>query len=85
MLAMAFEIHNVTGGTAASFVFAYGLSKLVLVLMYARAWTQFPRYRTTAGHYIKAFVLIGLLWIAIALLAPTNFWLWGAVILIGVL
>jgi low temperature requirement protein LtrA len=85
MLSLAFEIHDVTGGTAAAFVFAYGLSKLILALMYARAWAQFPEYRTMTGHHAIAFVLVGLLWIAIALFAPTNFWLWGVVMLIGVL
>ena len=85
MLAMAFEIHDITGETAATFVFAYGLSKLILALMYARAWAQFPDYRTMTSHYTIAFVLVGLLWIVIALIAPTNFWLWGVVMLVGVL
>ena len=85
MLAMAFEIHDLTAETAALFIFAYGLSKLVLALMYARAWTQFPEYRTMTGHYAIAFVVVGLLWVAVALIAPTNFWLWGVVMLLGVL
>ncbi|UCG25499.1 MAG: low temperature requirement protein A [Chloroflexota bacterium] len=85
MLAMAFEIHDVTGETAAAFLVAYGLSKFVLALMYARAWSQFPEYRTVTSHFAIAFVLVGVLWIGIALLAPTSLWLWGLVMLIGIL
>ena len=85
MLAMAFEIHDITGETATSFVLFYGLSKFVLAIMYARAWAQYPDYRTMTSHHAIAFVLVGLMWIAIAVFAPTNFWLWGVVMLIGVL
>jgi low temperature requirement protein LtrA len=85
MLVMAFEIHDMTAGTAGAFLIAYGLSKFVLALMYARASVQFPEYRTMTSHNAIAFVLVGLLWIGIALFAPTNFLLWGLVMLIGVL
>ena len=85
MLAMAFEIHDMTAGTAAAFLIAYALSKFVLALMYARAWKQFPEYRSMTTHYVIAFVFAGLLWLAIALIAPTNFWLWGVATLVGVL
>ena len=85
MLAMAFEIHEVTAGTAAGFIIAYALSKFVLALMYARAWKQFPQYRSLTTHYVIGFVFAGLLWLAIALIAPTNFWLWGLATLVGVL
>ncbi len=84
MLGMAFEIHEVTGGSAAAFLVAYGLSKFVLALMYARAWKQFPEYRTITSHYAIVFIFVGMLWIGIALVNPTNFWLWGVVTLIGV-
>ena len=85
MLAMAFEIHEMTAGTAAGFIIAYALSKFVLALMYARAWKQFPQYRSMTSHYVMGFVFAGLLWLGIALIAPTNFWLWGLATLLGVL
>ncbi len=85
MIVIAFEIHDVTGSTASAFIGAYGFSKFALALMYARAWAQYPDYRSMIGHHVTAFVLVGLLWIGIALFAPTNFLLWGVVMLIGVL
>jgi low temperature requirement protein LtrA len=85
MLVLAFEIHDLTGSTATAFVLTYGLSKLVLALMYGRAWIQFPDYRHLNGHQAVAFALAGFLWIVIAFIAPTNLWLWGLATALGVL
>jgi low temperature requirement protein LtrA len=85
MLLMAFEIHNLTGATATPFILAYALSKFVLSLMYARAWFQYPQYRSLTGHHALAYVIVGLLWIGIALVAPNNLWLWGLATILGVL
>ena len=85
MLVMAFEIHDVTAGAASAFLVGYGLSKFVMALMYARAWKQFPEYRGMTNHYVIAFVFAGLLWLAIAFIAPTTYWLWGLATLVGVL
>jgi len=84
MLLMAFEIHAVTGVTARAFVLAYAFSKLILALMYARVTIQFPKYRARSSRLAVTFVLISLLWIGIALVDPTNFWLWGPVVILGI-
>ena len=52
---MAFNIHDVTGSTAVYFLLAYAASKFVMVLMYARAWSQYPPYRPMTRIYIVAF------------------------------
>ncbi len=85
LLAMAFEIHDITAGTAAAFVIFNGLSKFVLALMYARAWARHPEYRAMTSHYTAAYAVVGLLWVTIGLFAPTNFWLWSIVMLIGIM
>lgn len=85
MLVMAFEIHEVTTGTASAFLVGYGFSKFALALMYARAWKQFPEYRGMTSNYVLAFVFAGFLWLAIAFIAPTTFWLWGLATLVSVL
>lgn len=83
MLLLAFEIHDLTGAGAATFLITYGLSKFVLAIMYARAWAQYPAYRHQASHRAAGHVLAGLLWIAIAFLAPSNVRLWALPILLG--
>ena len=85
MLLLAFEIHNLTGAGTVTFLFTYGLSKFVLVLMYGRAWAQFPSYRHQASHRVVGYILAGLLWIAIAFVAPSNMWLWFLPIVFGML
>lgn len=85
MILLAFEIHGVTGETATYFGLSYAATKLILALMYLRAWRQYPEYKGMTGHYAALYLLIGILWIAIALIAPTNLWLWGIVIAIDIL
>jgi len=82
---MAFNIHDVTGSTATYFVLAYALSKVVLVAMYAKAWHQFPEYRTSSATLMVGFAIAAVLWLAIGLFAPTNYMLWGVVIAFTVL
>jgi low temperature requirement protein LtrA len=85
MILLAFEIHSVTGKTATYFILSYAATKFILALMYARAWAQFPEYRSLTSHYAALYFLIGLMWIAIALIAPSNFWLWGVAVAADVL
>ena len=85
MILLAFEIHAVTGATATYFIRSYAATKFILALMYARAWAQFPEYRSLTSHYAALYCLIGLMWIAIAVIAPTDFWLWGVAIAADVL
>lgn len=85
MILLAFEIHAFTGSTATVFILSYAATKFILALMYGRAALQYPEYRSLVSHYSLLYLLLGLFWVAIALLAPTNFWLWGAAVLIDVL
>jgi low temperature requirement protein LtrA len=85
MLLLAFEIHNLTGAGTTTFLFTYGLSKFVLAAMYGRAWTHYPSYRHLASHRVIGYLLAGLLWIAVALIAPANTWLWVLPIAMGML
>jgi len=84
MIMLAFEIHAVTGQTSTYFVLSYAATKFILALMYLRAWQQFPEYKAMTSHYAALYLLIGLLWIAIAFIGPTNFWLWGVAIVADV-
>jgi low temperature requirement protein LtrA len=84
MILLAFEIHGVTGSSAGIFLVTYGITKFILAVMYARAWVHYPEYRNLTAHYVLAFSLLGLFWILIALVAPTNFWLWGLAVAIDV-
>jgi low temperature requirement protein LtrA len=77
MILLAFEIHGVTGETVTYFILSYAATKFILALMYARAWAQFPEYRSLTSHYAALYFLIGLMWITIAVIAPSNYWLWG--------
>jgi low temperature requirement protein LtrA len=85
MLLLAFEIHDMTGATTTAFVVTYGLSKFVLALMYGRAWIYYPTYRHLTSNKSVAFTVVGILWIAIAFIAPSNLWLWSLVIILGIL
>jgi low temperature requirement protein LtrA len=82
---MAFNIHDVTDTTAPYFLLAYAGSKFVLVLMYVRAWYQYPQYRPMTRVYVVFFSVATIAWLAIALFAPTNFLLWALVAGFGIL
>jgi low temperature requirement protein LtrA len=85
MLLLAFEIHKLTGSTATTFIVTYGISKFVLAVMYGRAWIYYPTYRESTRNRAVAFTVVGILWIALGLLAPTNLWLWALVVILGAL
>jgi low temperature requirement protein LtrA len=85
MLLMAFNIHDLTATSATPFLVAYGLSKFILALMYARAWTQYPEYQVLTSHTALAFAVSGFVWLGIALVAPADLRLWGVATVLGVL
>jgi low temperature requirement protein LtrA len=84
MILLAFEIHDVTGETVTTFVVIYGLSKFILALMYARAWAHYPEYQNLTSHFVLVYALLGLFWLFIALMAPTNYWLWGIALILDI-
>ena len=81
---MAFNIHDITGSTAAYFLLAYAGSKFVLVLMYAKAWKQYPQYRPMTRVYVVVFSAATIGWLAIAIFTPTNFILWAMITGFGI-
>lgn len=85
MMIMAFEIHNLRGTTATVFFVTFGISRFVLALMYARVWIYYPSYRRLTRETAASFLLIGVLWIILALLGPFNLWRWALVAFLVVL
>ena len=85
MVLLAFEIEHVTGSSATQFILAYAVTKFILALMYGRSWREYPEYRSLTSHYAILNLIIGFLWLVIAVVAPTNYWLWGVVVGIDVL
>jgi low temperature requirement protein LtrA len=85
MLLMAFEIHSLTRGTLTAFLITFGLSKFVLAIMYGRAWFLYPVHRHLTSSRAVAHVVVGILWIIIAFVAPSNLWLWALPIALGAL
>ena len=85
MVSMAFELHDVTGDTATSFLLAYAASKVILALMYARAWQQHPEYRSFAGAHVVAFLVLAVVWVVIALWEPQGFPWWAVATGMGLL
>lgn len=72
MLLMAFEIHAMTNSASFAFLTTYGISKFILALMYGRAWVYYPEYRHLTRDRSLSYALIGIAWIALAILAPSN-------------
>jgi low temperature requirement protein LtrA len=85
MLLLAFEIHAITGTASTTFIITYGLSKFILALMYGRAWIYYPTYRHLTRDRSLAFFLVGILWIAMAFIAPTSLWPLIVIIILGAL
>jgi low temperature requirement protein LtrA len=85
MLLMAFEIHSLAEIGATTFIVTFGLSKFILALMYGRAWIYYPTYRHLTSIRAAAYIVVGILWITLALFAPTNLWLFAVPIVLGAL
>jgi len=83
LVALAMEIHDITGDTAQAFLLAYAGTKFVMAVMYARAWSIYPEYRVICRAFVISYVIAGLLWVVIALFAPTNFVFWIVPTLLG--
>ncbi len=83
MLSMAFELHDVTGATATTFLLAYAASKTILALMYARAWYRHPEYRSFTGAHVVLFSTLTVMWLVIALFQPFGFPWWAVATALG--
>ena len=82
---MAFNIHDVTGSGVRPFLLMYAASKIILALMYTKAGSQHPQYRAMTRVYTILLLVAAGAWTAIAILVPTNFWLWALVAALGIL
>jgi len=85
LIVMAFEIHDVTKETAAAFTLTYGISKVILVLMWLRIIFSNKKYRPLAIYYSLIYSVAAIMWFGIALLAPTNFTLWAFALSLSIL
>ena len=85
LILMAFEIHSVTKETAAAFTMTYGLSKIILVLMWTRVTVSNKKYRPLAIYYSVIYSVAAVMWFGISIFAPTNFTLWAIAVSVSVL
>lgn len=72
MLLLAFEIHIMTTSASFSFLATYGVSKFILALMYGRAWYYYPEYRHLTRDRSLSYMVIGIAWITLAIMAPSS-------------
>jgi low temperature requirement protein LtrA len=81
MVAMAILAASVSTGPAAStavFAAAYAAARILLLLLYARAYRFVPATRTLVRGYLIGFGIGAAIWTAsIFVPEPARFWLWG--------
>lgn len=76
--AVAASVPRVLDGHFGTFAVAYGIVRVVLVLMYARAHVQVPDARPMTRRYSIGFALGAALWLASAFVPPPwTFFLWA--------
>lgn len=86
MVAIAFLAASVSTGPSGStvvFAAAYAGARILLLLLYARAYRFVPVTRPLVGGYLTGFGIGAVLWIAsIFVPEPARFWLWGVALAI---
>jgi low temperature requirement protein LtrA len=76
--ALATTIPAVFEGHANGFALTYALIRIVIVLLYARAWRHVPAARDLAGWFIALFSAAIVLWVvSLAVPAPWKYVVWG--------
>ncbi|MBN8231519.1 low temperature requirement protein A [Corallococcus macrosporus] len=84
--ALAVQIHDGAGTHAPGLALAYCGLRLLLILLYARAWRHIPQARPLAARYMVGFSLALLPWLASVFVpSPLRFCLWAAGIVIDLL
>lgn len=84
--ALAVQIHDGVGINAPGLALAYCGLRLLLILLYARAWRHIPKARPLAARYMAGFSLALLPWLASVFVPPPlRFCLWVAGIAIDLL
>ncbi|MEV0128675.1 low temperature requirement protein A [Dactylosporangium sp. NPDC050688] len=86
VLGMAASAPGATRGTAAAFTLSYLATRVVLFLLYARAYRHVRQARATIGIYLAGTGAGAVCWLAsLAVPAPWKFTLWGCGILVEAL
>jgi len=86
MVAIAILAASVSTGPSAStvvFAAAYSAARILLLLLYARAYRFVPATRQLVRGYLTGFGIGAVLWIvSIFVPEPVRFWLWGVALVI---
>jgi low temperature requirement protein LtrA len=77
--ALATTIPAVFDGDGNGFALTYALIRVVIVVLYARAWRHVPDARDLSGWFIAMFTAAIVLWfVSLAVPAPWKYVVWGA-------
>jgi low temperature requirement protein LtrA len=77
--ALATTIPAVFDGHGNAFALTYALIRVVIVLLYARAWRHVPQARELSGWFIAMFSAAIVLWlVSLAVPAPWKYGVWAA-------
>ncbi len=83
VLGMAASAQNATGSDAARFAACYLITRVLVVLLYARAFRHVPDARPTIAVYMAGAGVAAVLWaISLPLDGPARYVLWGAGVLV---
>jgi low temperature requirement protein LtrA len=78
VLGCAASMSEAVGELSTAFALSYLTGRVVLVLLYARAWRHVHEARATIGVYLVATSVVAALWaVSLATPAPVRFVLWG--------
>ena len=81
--ALAISVEGVFGHLDTQFALAYAAIRLILVVMYVRAWQHIEAIRPLARGYAMGFGVGALLWFISAFVpAPVNYVLWAVAIIV---
>jgi low temperature requirement protein LtrA len=76
---MAASAQAAVGDQAAYFVLGYLGTRVVLLVLYARAWRHVPEARSTTTTYLACLAASSALWaVSLAVPDPARYWLWAA-------
>ena len=85
VLGCAASMSDAVGEFSTAFALSYLIGRVVLVLLYARAWRHVHEARATIGVYLVATSVVAALWaVSLATPAPIRFALWGIGALVDV-
>jgi low temperature requirement protein LtrA len=75
---LAASVSTGPSGSTVAFAAAYAAARVLLLLLYARAYRYVPATRRLVRGYLTGFGIGAILWIAsIFVPEPLRFWLWG--------